>query len=246
MRRTWLVACREFRASFESPIATVVLVAFLAVTSLTFFAGFFERDTASVRTLFELFPLLLLLLVPPVTMRLWAEERRVGSDEILLTLPMRPLEAVIGKFLGAWALLGLALLLTVPIPLTVAALANVGEGTLPFDWGPVWGGYIGAFFMGAVYLAIGCLVSSLTRNQIVAFVVTLVALTSLVVAGMPQVLLAMPKAWGPWLEAMSPATRYAAVARGVVDVRDVVYTLSVTGLCLWWNGLVLESRRQAG
>jgi ABC-2 type transport system permease protein len=134
--------------------------------------AFFARGQADLRGLFEAVPLLMLLLVPALTMRLWAEEAKQGTIEVLLTLPAKDHELVSGKFLASWALLGVGLALTLPLPFTVAGLGRL-------DWGPVWGGYVGALLLGAAYLAVGQFVSALTENQILAFILALLVCMAL-------------------------------------------------------------------
>ena len=163
------VTRKELRSLFGSPVALIFLGVFLAVTLFTFFTSsrFFARNLADARPLFEWLPILLIGLVSAVTMRAWAEERRAGTLEVLLTLPVKTYELVLGKFLAGWFLVTVALALTLPIPYMVSTLGNL-------DWGPVWGGYIGALLLSAAYLAIGLCVSARTDNQVVALMVTLV------------------------------------------------------------------------
>ncbi|HET6201855.1 MAG TPA: ABC transporter permease [Planctomycetota bacterium] len=239
MRRALVLARRELRAYFDSPIAYIFLVVFLALSSYFFFfqiQGFFFVGQATMRIYFEILPYLLLLVVPALTMRLWAEERRAGTEELLLTFPLRPLEVVAGKFLAAFALVALTLLLSLPLAFTVASLG-------PLDWGPVVGGLLGGALLGASYLAFGMFVSSLTRNQIVAFILTLVGLLVLVTVGSTLVLARAPSALAPFLEAVDLESHFKAIARGVPDLRDLFFYLSFIGFFLYLNAAALAWRR---
>ena len=164
MNRINSVALRELRSYFNSPIAYIFLAAFVGAALFTFFniKAFFSHGQADLRGLFDAIPLLTLLLVPALTMRLWAEEAKQGTMELLLTLPARDHELVCGKFLASWALLAIGLAMTLPLAITVSSLGNL-------DWGPVVGGYVGALLLGAAYLSVGQFVSALTENQILAF-----------------------------------------------------------------------------
>lgn len=242
MRASLTVARREFRAYWDSPIAYVFLTVFLIASAFLFFDEFFARKIADVSALFGVLPLLFLFLVPLVTMRLWAEERRTGTEELLLTFPLRIRDAVIGKFLAAWALLAVALALTLPIVATVAWLS--GGGSSPgLDLGPVAGGYLVALLMGGAYLAIGLFMSSATQHQIVAAVLTLAVLGALWVIGMPFVIAALPGWARPWAEVIALGSHFRAVARGLIDLRDVVYYATIIALFLGLNGILVDARR---
>ncbi len=236
-----VVAGREFRAYWDSPIAYVFLSTFAGFVGFFFFGSFFAREIADLEPLFKELPTWFLLLAPLATMRLWAEERRTGTDELLLTFPVRVRDAVLGKFLAAWGLLAVALLLTLPIPIFVAWLAHSPSGGL--DLGPVAGGYVAALLMGGAYLAIGLFLSSVTQHQIVAAVLTGVVLFSLWAIGHPQTLAALPEWLRPAADAMALGTHFTAFARGLLDGRDVAYYLSVIAVFLSLNGVVLDARR---
>ncbi len=239
MARSLVLARRELRAYFDSPIAYIFLVVFLALSSYFFFfqiQGFFLVGQATMRIYFEILPYLLLFVVPALTMRLWAEERRAGTEELLLTFPVRPFEVVAGKFLAAFALVALTLLLSLPLAFQVAALG-------PLDWGPVVGGLLGGALLGASYLAFGMFVSSLTRNQIVAFIVTLVGLLFFVSVGSTLVLARAPAGLAPFLEALDLETHFKAIARGVLDLRDLFFYLTFIGFFLYLNAAALAWRR---
>ena len=174
MSAVGIIARKELRVSFQSPVALIFIGLFLAGVLYSFFgySGFFARHIADVRPLFEWLPILLILLVAAVTMRQWAEEKKMGTLEVLLTLPVSTRDLVLGKFLAAVALVAIALAMTFPIPLLVAWLG-------PLDWGPVVGGYVGALLLGGTYVAIGLCISSRTDNQVVALMVTVVVAGSL-------------------------------------------------------------------
>src|SRR6185369_7349066 len=166
LRNTWIIAKREFVAYFSTPLATVFLIIFIALTGAFAFyvGGFFERGQADLSPFFQYHPWLYLLLVPAVAMRLWAEERKSGTIELLMTLPISPWEAILGKFFAAWAFIGVALLLTVPMWITVNVLGDPDNGV-------IFASYIGSFLMAGAFLAIGSFVSTLTKNQVIAFIV---------------------------------------------------------------------------
>lgn len=247
MMRWPVVARREFRAYFDSPIAYVVLITFCLISGFIFFSFFFRGGVASMRALFDPLPLYYVVLVPLLTMRLWSEERGTGTEELLLTFPLRIRDAVIGKFAAAWALLGVALLLTLPITFTVASLAS-GESGSGLDWGPVWGGYITAFLMGGAYLAIGLFTSAFTKHQIVAALLTIAILGLLWGAGEKMVLdFFLPSSVSDALlhitRPISLGWHFEAAARGMVELRDVAYYGTVMALFLSLNGVVVDARR---
>lgn len=236
MRNTIAIARREFQGYFNSLIAYVFLVIYLLLTGWLFFRVFFLNGQASMRLMFDIMPWVFLFFMPAVTMRLWAEEKKVGTMELLMTLPIKDLEAVLGKFLGAVALLVLALALTFPIPVIVASLGNL-------DFGPVAGGYVAAVLMGSAYLAIGVFVSSLTQNQIVAFILGVVIIFGLYMIGSDIVLYSVPARVASVLEYVSLGTHFESIGRGVIDSRDVIYYLCVIGFFLYLNVRSIESRK---
>lgn len=242
MIRTWSVMKRELSGYFTSPVAYVFIVIFLLLCGFfTFSIGrFFDVGQADLRAFFEWHPWLFLFLVPAVGMRLWADERRDGTIELILTLPVSLGELVMGKFLAAWLFLGSALFLTFPMVITVAYL---GEP----DPGPIITGYIGSFLLAGAYLSVGCMTSSLTRSQVISFILTVVICLFLLLAGWPPVT-ELLSGWAPgWLvavvEGFSFMHHFADIERGVLDLRDVVYYLSVMAFMLFANGVILKSRR---
>lgn len=235
MNSIWTIARREYSAYFTSPIAYVYLTTFLVATCWIFFRSFFLIGQADMRVFFSVMPWIFLFFVPAVAMGKWAEERRQGTLEILFTLPIRDRDVVLAKFAASLSLIATALLLTLPIPLSVAGIGNL-------DWGPVIGGYLGLVFLGGAFLAIGLVASALTENQIVAFIAGVVASFVMMMMGTP--LIAGGKA-GFFTQAISYVglgTHFESISRGVVDSRDVVYYLSVIGFFLYMNLKVLETK----
>jgi ABC-2 type transport system permease protein len=240
MKRIRALAARELRAYFNSPIAYVFLLVFVGAALFTFFNlnAFFSRGRADLRGLFDAIPFLMVLLVPALTMRLWAEERKQGTVEVLLTLPAKEHELVAGKFLASLALLGSGLLLTLALPFTVEALGDL-------DWGPVIGGYVGALLLGAAYVAVGQFVSATTENQILAFILALVVCLGLYGLGTEAFAGLFPDRTSTLLRSLGTGSRFESIARGVIDVRDLVYYLSLTALFLAASVAALRVRRWA-
>ncbi len=238
MNRTSSIAMRELRAYFNSPIAYVFLLAFGGSSMFAFFYvnAFFARGQADLRGLFSALPLLTLLLVPALTMRLWAEEAKTGTLELLLTLPAKDVELVWGKFLASWALLAVGLVITMPLAITVSALGNL-------DWGPVFGGYLGALLLGAAYLAVGQFVSAMTENQILAFILALVMCIVLYGLGTEMITGVFPDRTATILRALGTGSRFQSIARGVIDLRDLLYYVSLTLFFLGLGIGVLRAKR---
>ena len=233
------IARREFAAYFATPLAYVFLCVFLiAAAACTFqLGGFYERGQADLEPFFTFHPWLYLLLVPAVSMRTWAEERASGTLELLLTLPLRRGAAVLGKFLAGLAFLALALTLTFPVWLTVNFLGDP-------DNGAILAAYLGSLALAAAFLAVGSCLSALTQSQVVAFVLTVAVCFLLLLAGHPLVLDAF-RPWAPaalvdGIAAMSFLTHFQTIARGVIDLRDVLYFGATIGVALYATTLVLE------
>ena len=243
MRNVLTIIRRELGATFTSPVAYVFLVIFLALSGFFTFmiGGFFLRNEADLSSFFFWFPWLFILLVPAVGMRQWAEERRQGTLELLFTMPVSIPEAVLGKFLAGWIFLGIALILTCPIVFTVAYLGSP-------DPGPIVTGYAGCFLLAGAYLAISGMTSSFTRNQIVSFITSTVICLLLVLIGFPPVTNLLLK-WGApaWMLDLSADLsvfyHFTGMQRGVFDLRDIVYFLSLTAFALFVTGSVLKNRR---
>ena len=238
MNRVRAVAARELRAYFDSPIAYVFLIVFAGTALFAFFnvEGFFARGVAELRGLFGPLPLLMILLVPALTMRLWAEERKQGTIEVLLTLPARDHELVAGKFLASWALLAGGLALTLALPIGISFLG-------PLDWGPVVGGYVGALLLGAAYLAAGQLLSASTENQILAFILALLVCLALYGVGTEPFAGLFADRTASLLRAIGTGSRFQSIARGVIDVRDLLYYVSLTFFFLAACTFAVRARR---
>ena len=238
MNQVMAIAKKEWRAAFLSPVALIFLGIFLAASLfvLFFLEGFFARNIADARPFFNAMPILLVFLTSAFTMRLWSEEARSGTLEVLMTLPMRIREIILGKFIAGLGLVAVALLITLPVPLTISILGDL-------DWGPVIGGYLGLLLLASAYLAIGMFMSSLTDNQLVALMMSLVVCGLFVLLGyLPQVV-QMGLVTDEFLRALGTGSRFESMLRGVLDLRDLVYYASLAGLFLVFNGLVLEVRR---
>ena len=241
MNALWIIARRELAGYFNSPVAYVFLVIFLLVAGfLTFTAGaFFERGEAGLGAFFGWHPWLYLVLVPAVGMRLWSEERRAGTIELLLTLPVTTWQAILGKFLASWLFLALALALTFPVVLTVNVL---GEP----DNGAIVAGYVGSLFLAGAYLALTCMTSALTRNQVVAFILAVVLCLFLILAGFNPVTDLLVRWASPavvdTVAAFSVVTHFDGFQKGVVDSKDLLFFLSVIGYALFATGVVLRNR----
>jgi ABC-2 type transport system permease protein len=227
---------KEFKAYFLSPIAYIFITVFLMTTTFLFFQGFFLVNQADMRGYFELLPWIFLFFVPAITMRSWAEEKKVKTLELLLTWPVSDIEVVIGKFLASFALLAIIILLSATIPVTIAILGHP-------DIGQIVAQYVGAFLLGAAYLAIGLWMSSLTENQIVAFILGVVATFILFMVGNPFITMAAPSFLTPVLSFAGLGTHFESISRGVIDSRDIIYYVSVIGFFLFLNVCSLGSRK---
>lgn len=243
-RNIWTITKRELSGYFNSPVAYVFIVIFLALNGFfTFMLGnFFRRGEANLNAFFTWHPWLYLFLVPAVGMRLWAEERRVGTLELLLTMPITAWQAIVGKFLASWLFLGLALFLTFPIVITVGYLGSP-------DFGAIATGYIGSFLLAGSYLAVTCATSALTRNQIISFILSVVLCFFLILAGFEPVTELLVR-WAPqslveMITSFSVLPHFASFQRGVVDIRDVLFFLSVTVFSLFTTSAILRSLRGA-
>lgn len=227
---------KEFRGYFASPIAYIYLIVYLILSGFLFFRVFFLNGQASLRLFFDILPWVFLFFVPAVAMRMWAEEKRTGTIELLMTLPLKDREAVIGKYLAGLVFLVFSLVLTFPLPAIAASLGKL-------DPGPLWGGYLGAALMGAAYLAIGVFVSSITRNQIVAYIMGVSFIFVLFIMSTDVILFAAPHFLVPLLEYLGLSTHFDSVGRGVVDSRDLVYYASLIGFFLFLNVQAVQNRK---
>ena len=233
---------RELQSYFLTPVAYVFIVIFLILTStFTFYLGnFYERSQADLAAFFNFHPWLYLFLVPSLSMRLWSEERRSGSIELLMTLPVELWQAVAGKYLAAWAFTGLALVLTFPIWITVNYLGDPDNGVIV-------AAYIGSLLMAGGFLAVGSCISATTKNQVIAFILAVVACFLLLLAGFPLVLDVF-SAWAPQalvdaVASLSFLTHFASISKGVIDLRDLVYFALLIGTMLYANTIVLQLKK---
>ena len=233
---------RELAGYFATPVAYVFIVIYLVMNGVfTFYlGGFFERGLADLEPFFRFHPWLYLFLVPAISMRLWAEERRAGTIEFLLTLPVTTGQAVLGKFLAAWLFLGLALLLTVPIWVTVNYLGDPDNGV-------ILAAYAGSWLMAGGMLAIGSCMSAVTRSQVIAFILAVAACFVFLLSGLPMVMNVF-SGWAPQflldgIASLSFLSHYSDISRGVIDLRDLVYFVLVAGFWLLANVIVLELRK---
>jgi ABC-2 type transport system permease protein len=242
MSQIWQIFKREFAAYFATPLAYVFIVIFLfSMGAFTFYIGrFYDGGVADLGVFFSYHPWLYLFLVPAVSMRLWAEESRSGTIELLLTLPIPLWETVAGKFLAAWAFTAVALALTFPIWITVNYLGSPDNGVIV-------AGYVGSLLMAGGYLAIGSCISATTNNQVIAFVVTVVVCFLFTISGAPLVL-DLFRAWAPQVlidavSSFSFITHFSAITAGVLDIRDLIFFLSLIALFLTVNVAILDLRK---
>ena len=233
---------REFQGYFATPVAYVFICIFLFCTGIfTFYVGnFFTRGQADLKAFFTFHPWLYLFMIPAISMRLWAEERKSGTIELLMSLPVSLAGVVLGKFLAAWLFTGVALALTFPMWITVAYLGDP-------DHGVILAGYIGSFFMAGGYLAIGACMSALTRNQVIAFVLSVVVCFLFTVSGAP-IVLDFFAGWAPQvlveaIASFSFLRHFNAITEGVIDLRDVVYFLTLIALWLFANAIAIDMRK---
>lgn len=230
---------RELRSYFSTPVAYVFIVIFLVLMGIFTFdlGGFYDQGQADLRAFFNFHPWLYLFLIPAIAMRLWAEERKSGSIELLMTLPVTPWQAVLGKFLAAWAFTGIALALTFPMWLTVNYLGRP-------DNGAILAAYLGSLLMAGGYLAIGSCLSAATKNQVIAFIITIVVCFGFLLAGFPMVV-DLFSGWAPQvivdaIASLSFLTHFTNISRGVIDFRDLVYFFLLIGTFLYANTIVLQ------
>ena len=235
------IAAKELTLFFAAPTGYLFLAAFLAVTLFVFFwvEAWFARNVADVRPMFEWLPVLLIFLSSALTMRMWSEERRSGTMELVFTAPAGTWEFVLGKFLACWALIGVALALTLPLPVSAANIADL-------DWGPVLAGYVAALLLGGAYTAIGLFVSARTDSQIVSLIVASFACGAFYLAGSPVLTDLMPGTVADFFRAAGSGSRFEAITRGVLDLRDLYYYVSLGAVFLALNVYGLERQRWAG
>jgi ABC-2 type transport system permease protein len=242
MRNVGIIFKRELESYFATPVAYVFIVIFLVLSAaLTFHMGnFYERGQADLTPFFGFHPWLYLFLIPAISMRLWAEERKSGTIELLLTLPVTMLEAVIGKFLAAWLFAGIALLLTFPMWITVNYLGDPDNGV-------IFTAYIGSLLMAGGFLAIGACISATTKNQVIAFIVSVVICFAFLLSGF-SIVLDFFRGWAPQsvvdaISSLSFLTHYTSLSKGVIDLRDVIYFVTLIGFWLYANAVVIEMKK---
>jgi ABC-2 type transport system permease protein len=242
VRNTWAIARREVVGFFASPVAYVFIVIFLLLAGFFTFmvSGFFDRGQANLSSFFVWLPWLYLFLVPAVAMRMWSEERRLGTIELLLTMPLTAWQAIVGKFLAAWFVVAVALLLTFPLIITVNYLGQPDNGV-------IFAGYLGSLLLAGAYLAIGAMMSALTRNQVVSFILAVVVCLFLVLAGWPPVTDLLGRYAAPWLvdgiASFSVMTHFQSILKGVLDTRDILFFLSVIVFSLFTTDVILRTHR---
>ncbi len=235
MENTKTIFKKEFRSYFYSPIAYIVISVFLAIVGWLFFSTFFLDRQASLTQFFSYLPIMFTFIIPAVTMRLFSEEINVGSYELLLTLPVSFRQIIMGKFMAAVAFIGIML---VPTVLYAVSTAFLGE----LDWGPVIGGYIGAMLLGAAFCAIGIFASSITRNQVVAFIIG-VAVCFTITLLMDFILFFLPTAFVGIFQYLSANFHFQNIAKGVVDSRDIIYFISVALISLYGTNLIMQEQK---
>ena len=242
MKNIAIIFKRELASYFATPVAYVFIVIFLVLSgALTFHIGaFFERGQADLAPFFNFHPWLYLFLVPAISMRLWAEERKSGNIELLLTLPISMIEAVIGKFLAAWLFTAIALFLTFPLWITVNYLGSPDNGV-------IFAAYIGSLLMAGGFLAIGACISATTKNQVIAFIISVVICFAFLLSGF-SIVLDFFRGWAPQyvvdaIASLSFLTHFSSISKGVIDLRDIFYFASLIAVWLYANAVVIEMKK---
>ncbi len=242
MNNVTAILKRELGNYFSTPVAYVFIVIFLLLTGIfTFYLGsFFERGQADLLPFFSYHPWLYLFLIPAISMRLWAEERKAGTIELLMTLPISTTQAVLGKFFAAWIFIAIALALTFPIWITVNYLGSPDNAV-------IFAGYLGSLLMAGAFLAIGSCISAITRNQVIAFVIGVVVSFIFMLSGFPMVI-DFFKGWAPQvminaISSLSFLTHFNSLMKGVIDLRDVIYFTSFIGCWLFANVILVEMKK---
>ena len=242
LEKTYIIFDRELRGYFRTPLASIFLLVFLALSSgMTFFLGrFFERDQADLTAFFAWHPWLFLILMPAIGMRLWAEERRSGTIELLITLPVTNMQLVIGKFLASWIFTLIALILTMPIWVTVNYLGDPDNNVILIS-------YIGSWLMAGAFLALTSCLSALTKNQVIAFIISSISGFVLIMAGFNLVLSSV-RSWTPtWVTetigSMSFLSHFSRIQMGVFDLRTLIFFVSMIILCIWINVQLVQIKK---
>ena len=242
LNKTYIILDRELKGYFRTPLASIFLLVFLALSSgMTFFLGrFFERDQADLTAFFSWHPWLFLVLMPAIGMRLWAEERRSGTIELLITLPVTNTQLVVGKFLASWIFTLIALFLTMPIWITVNYLGEPDNNVILIS-------YVGSWLMAGAFLALTSCLSALTKNQVIAFIISSISGFVLIMAGFNLVLSAV-RSWSPnWItetiSSMSFLSHFTRIQMGVFDLSTLVFFISMMILCLWINVQLVQLKK---
>ncbi|MEI8361545.1 MAG: ABC transporter permease subunit [bacterium] len=226
---------KELLSYFNSPIAYIFISGFLIIGNWLFFNSFFLIGQVSMRNYFSILPWMFLFLAPAITMRLWAEEKKSGTIEFLLTLPVTDWQVVLAKFLSALVFLSIALLLTLTIPFSISSYGSL-------DWGVIIGSYVGSIFMAGAYLSLGLFISALTKNQIIAFVIGLSACFGFFIVGADFVVMTAPKSLAPVMSFLGLSSHFGNISKGVIDSKDIIYYLSFIFIFLWLNAKVIANR----
>lgn len=241
MNFTWTICRRELGNYFGTPVAYVILVIFLAISNALafYFGSLFERGQADLQPFFIYLPWVFLVFIPAITMRLWAEERKSGSIELLLTLPVTTISAVVGKFLAAWIFTAIALACTLPIWITVNYLGSPDNLVIVAS-------YIGSLLMAGAYLAMGSAISAVTKNQVIAFIIGVAACLLVLLSAFPMVLDALT--WAPQflvnsVSSFSFLTHFSNITRGVIDFRDLIFFLTFMAFWLYVNAVIIEMKK---
>ena len=229
---------KELKSYFNSPIAYIVVLFFVMFSNIYyfFFNQFFAQNVASMRTFFALMPVIFIILLPSITMRSWAEEKKLGTEELLLTLPLRDIDLVLGKFLSSLMLLSVMLLLTVPVPLTLSIMGD-------FENGQILGEYFGTILLGAAGLAVGQFISSVTSNQISAFIFSVIALLFITMIGEVNLIFNIPEWMANFFNYLSFSSHFESLKKGLLDTRDLIYFMIITFYFLYLNTKVIEIRK---
>jgi len=242
LRNIWIIMRRELTGYFGSPVAYVFIVIFLLLIGFFTFSvsHFYEVGQCDMRGHFEWYPWLFLFLIPSVAMRLWADEKRTGTIELIMTLPITLTEIILGKFLSAWIFIGISLSLTFPLVLSVMYLGSP-------DLGTIFCAYIGTFLMGGAYLSVGSMTSAITKSQVVSFIIAVVFCLFMVLCGWPPVTESLT-GWAPlWfvnlISGFSFMTHFQSIQRGVLDLRDFIYYFSIIFFMLFTNGVIIQNRK---
>ncbi|MFT4561352.1 MAG: ABC-2 type transport system permease protein [Gammaproteobacteria bacterium] len=242
MSQTMTILKRELRAYFATPVAYVFIVIFLLMTGVfTFYiGGLYERNQADLEPFFRFHPWLYMLLIPAISMRLWSEERKAGTLELLMTLPISLVEAVVGKFLAAWCFTAIALALTFPVWLTINYLGDPDNTVIA-------AGYLGSLLLAGACLAIGSCISAMTKNQVVAFVVSFIICFAFNLSGFP-IVLDLFSEWAPQvivdvISSFSFLSHFDSILKGVIDIRDIIFFASLIAFWLYANVLTIEAKK---